>query len=170
MQKFNPSDWRKVDADEEIELVTGELQLRSTHEIKVFIQNENDVALLGVGHTFKAEFATPVLVNIDGPKSAETYIKYNESVIFHTEGEIFTNMDKRPEPSEAQLAVTRALKELEKEKRRIQRLATSLELKEERRANARERREREREAPAAATPDTPAGTAPPTADPVQDDQ
>lgn len=118
--KFDVFKWAEIEAGEVHEICQGRVHVMCSKESAVYVEVEGYEVLAGVGTEVRADIQADVVrVKIDAPKGTRAFIYKPMGVSMKSEGEIFTNADRKPLESGTVLEVKKALREFKLEQMRL---------------------------------------------------
>lgn len=118
--RFDPEQWQEIGVNSIIEATRNLVKIKADHVVSVFVTNGNGVqALGGSGHEVTLTVSDVREITVTGPAKARVFIEQRTVPVFVSEGEVWSNSDRRPMESESVLEVTRALRAFKLEQRAI---------------------------------------------------
>ena len=104
--KFNPTDWKEVKPNAEIEVgQQALLQLRTTAHASLFVTTEGVEALAGEGTAFYVSIPPLSSFKVNLLTPGKVYQKVTHNRAFRDTSEVFTNIDRLPHESGNMAAV-----------------------------------------------------------------
>lgn len=113
MHKFDPTDWLKADLNEPFRSPDGELRLKATSPVNVFVGRGSRKVLAYSGQDCQLWLPNNTSVLVKGAKSTEVYLYSPAIPLVKQDPEVWTNIDRQPFESGTLLAVRQALREQE---------------------------------------------------------
>lgn len=115
--KFDPLNWNEVKPNEDHKAKKGWLRLRLSQAAALYVAVEGYEALVGVETAFNVEVSEAVTYRVEAPKGARVFVFAPPPTTHQPEGEVFTNIDRMVDESGSYNEVTRALRDIELQKR-----------------------------------------------------
>ena len=111
--KFNPFKYSEVKANAEIESPQGLLHVMCSENCNVYVTCQGVEALAGYGREVRVQIADAFIFRVEAVKTARVFIEDPQKVFYTPKGEVFTNMDRKPQESGTMLAIKQGLRSLQ---------------------------------------------------------
>jgi hypothetical protein len=115
--KFDIFKWQEVKIDAEYTRKSGLLHVMCSKACAVFVSAQGVEVLAGVGQDINIQIKEPFQYRIESEEGARAFVESPPSQFHETVGEVFTNLDRKPEESGSVLAVRQAMRELQLQQR-----------------------------------------------------
>lgn len=110
--KFDVFNWVELDPSRRYVSAAGRLRLKLDRPAAVYVSCQGVQALLGFGTEFDYKIGEEYEVEIKGPAALRVFAWEGEKAFHEAEGEVFSNVDRRPLESGSVLEVTAALRQM----------------------------------------------------------
>lgn len=115
--KFNLFQWSEVKANEETQVESGWLRVRSSVVGALYLSAQGVETLVSRGSSWDVETGEAVTFRVETEGPGRVFYHVPRNAVHRPDGEVFTNIDRMPHESGSLLEVRRALRELELAKR-----------------------------------------------------
>lgn len=137
--KFDVFKFQEIDPSQSYESVTGKVHVLCSKPTAVYATVEGYQVLLGVGTEIRAEIASKLIeLAFEAPKGTRAFVYAPTKLTMVDDGEIYTNIDRKPQESGSVLEVRKALREFQ-----LDQMGLRQSIRDERRALAEERARRQ---------------------------
>lgn len=118
--KFDPFKRQEVKLNVENKAPEGRLRLWASRRVSLFVASEGYEVLAGSGYEFDLQTQAEMIFRVEGEDGARAFIELPTRTVFEpSDGETFTNIDRKPMESGNVLEVTRALRLMRLEHQRM---------------------------------------------------